>query len=254
MKRYLIFILFGVLGTGILGACAANRGLTVDERFWEDKGAKVGIVLASLPDPDVTIKTWSTTMSKRDQTHTMSRRYQQDFDKEPAILKDQRELWHYLNSHEVAGLSSATDIMGIRLEAHGYRPVRIEGQVDPEQLRDYTPETSGYADKDYRDIPGVRGLDLLIILNVKKYGSYCYYVDGLNIYTDVIVELAGEMVDLRTNRLMWRSPFMPGRLKRTVSCMCEDAGTYPQILEELGGALDESAARIADDFFSSAPK
>lgn len=192
-------------------------------------------------------------MSKRDQTHTMARRYQQDFDQEPAILKDQRELWLYLNSHEVV-LSSLADVMATRLEAHGYRPVRIEGQVDLEQLRDYTPETSGYADKDYRNIPGVQGLDLLIILNVQRYGTYCYYVDYLNIYTDVIVELAGEMVDLKTNRLLWRSPFMPGRLKRTVSCMCEDPGTYPRILEELESALGEATSRIVDDFFSSAPK
>ena len=254
MKRYLLFMLLGTLGIGILSACAADRGLMVDEPFWENRGARVGLVLASLPDPEVTVKTWSTTMSKRDVTHTMSRRYQQDFDKEPSVLRDQRELWHYLNSHEVAGLSSLVDVMAARLESQGYLPVRIKEQIDLEQLRDYTPETSGYADKDYRNIPGMQGLDLLVILNVQKYGAYCYYVDYLNTYTDVNVELAGEMVDLKTNRLMWRSPFMPGRIKRTVPCMCEDPGTYPQILEELGSAMSEAAARIADDFFSSAPK
>jgi hypothetical protein len=254
MKRYLIFVLFGLLGTAILNACAANRGVTVDAGFWDDKGAAVGIVLAFLPEPGVTVKIGSTTISRKERTLIMSRRYQQDFDQEPMILRDQRDLWHYLNSHEVEELSTIVDVMAERLEVQGYRLVRIKEQIDLKQVPDYVPETSGYAVKDYRKTPGVQGLDLLVILNVQRYGVYCYYLDSHNIYTDVNVELAGEMVDLKTNRLIWRSPFRDGRIKRTVSCKCEDPGSYPLIIEELGSALGEAAANVADDFFSSAPK
>ena len=108
--------------------------------------------------------------------------------------------------------------------------------------------------KDYRRIPGVEALDLLVILNVQRYGVYCYYLDSHNIFTDVNVELAGEMVDLKTNRLLWRSPFRPGRVKRASSCRCTDPGRYPVMADELGSALVEAAAGVADDFFSGASR
>jgi hypothetical protein len=254
MKRYLLFVLPGLLVTAILISCAANKGVPVDQQFWDDRGAAVGIARSSLPDPEVTIKLGSTTISRKERTYTMSRRYQQDFDQEPMFLRDQRDLWHYLNAQEGKQWSKIVDVMAQRLEAHGYRTVRIEEQIDLKQMPEYVPGESGYAGKDYRKIPGVQGLDLLVILNVQGYGVYCYYLDSHNIYTDVNVELAGWMVDLKTNRLVWRSPFRPGRIKRTVSCTCDDPGSYPQVIEELGSALGEAAGNVADDFFSGAPK
>jgi hypothetical protein len=254
MKGCLLFVLIAILSTIILSACAANKGITVDESFWNDRRTAIGIVFASLPEPEVTVKIGSTTMSRKERTLVMSRRYQQDFNREPMILRDQRDLWHYLDSHEVDEMTSIVDVLAERLEAQGFRPVRIKQQIDLEQVPDYVPETSGYGVRDFRKTSGVQGLDLLIILHVQRYGVYCYYLDYHNIYTDVNIELAGEMVDLKTNRLKWRSPFRPGWIKRTVPCKCEDPNSYPLIIEEIGGALVEAAGNVADDFFSSAPK
>ncbi len=254
MRKYLLLTVMGVLIVVSLSSCSANRAVTVDEGFWDDKGAAVGIVLCSLPEPEVTVKIGSTTVSRKERTYMMSRRYQQNLDHEPAIRRDQRELWHYLNTHEVKDWWASADVFAQRLEARGYRVVRIEEQIDLKQVPEYVPGTSGYAVKDYRKIPGVQDLDLLMVLNVQRYGAYCYYLDTYNIYTDVNVELSGEMVDLGTNRLLWRSPFRPGRVKRASSCRCAAPGSYHLMADELGSALGRAVLGVADDFFSGASR
>ena len=252
MKRYFLFLLLGLLGSLTLNACAANKAAPLDAGFWNDRQPVVGVALASLPEPDVTVKISSTTPFTRQKTLIMSHRYGQDFDEEPYILKDQRDLWNYLNSYEVKSLTGLKDIFTRGLTSRGFCIVTIDEDIDLKGLPRYTPPSSGHARKAYRGIPQADGLDLLIVLNVKRDGTCCGYLDDHNIYSDVTATLSGEMIDLRTNRLLWRSTYRTGRVTGSSSSRCDDPDTYPRIRGELGSALVEAAGEVANDFFSGA--
>ena len=254
MKRNLLLTGLGILIVISINACAANKAAPLDAGFWDDTQPVVGVALASPPKPEVTVKISSTTPFTRQKTLIMSRGYDQNFDEEPYILKDQRDLWHYLNSHEVKEMVKLKDIFTRGLTSRGFRVVAIDENIGLKELPRYTPPASGHAGKDYRGIPQADGLDLLIVLNVKRYGTYCGYLDDHNIYSDMLATLTGEMIDLKTNRILWRFTYRTGRETGSSSSRCDDPGTYPYILEELGTALVEAAGNVADDFFSGAPK
>jgi len=233
-----------------MGACAVNKAIPLDKGFWDDKLPVVGVAIASLPEPEVTVKIFSTTPFGRPKTLIMSSRYDQDFDEEPYILRDQRHLWHYLNSHEMKEVTELKDIFTQGLASRGFRVVTIDEKIDLKGIPRYTPSESGHARRDYRGIYRVQGLDLLIVLNVMRYGTYCGYLDGHNIFTDVTATITGEMVDLKTNRILWRSKYMAGRQQGSASTRCDDPGTYSQIIKDLGSAFVESAVNVSNDFFS----
>lgn len=237
-----------------MGACAVNKSVPLDQGFWDDNKPVVGVVLVSVPDPEVTVKISSTTPFGRQKTMVMSRRYDQDFDEEPSVLRDQRRLWHYLNSHEIKAFAGLKDIFAQGLDARGFRVVAIDEYIDLNLLPRFTPPASTHARKDYRGMSQAKGLDLLIVLNVQKYGTYCGYLDQRNISTGVTAAITGEMVDMRTNRLLWRRAHRAGWDCESASSGCDEPETYPQILKELGNALSEAAAGAADDFFSGAPQ
>lgn len=83
---------------------------------------------------------------------------------------------------------------------------------------------------------------------------FSYKIIGIPIFTDVMATLTGEMVEIRTNRILWRFTYRTGREAGSSLSRCDDQGAYPQIIEDLGSALAEAATNVADDFFSGASK
>lgn len=255
MKRVLHLLFLGMMAAGMSG-CASNREVSLHKDFWNNTGSVVGVVLASMPDPEVTVSISSSSPFGRQKTLIMSSRYNQDFDAMPYILKDQRKLWHYLKTHNVKGVSGIRS--GIReifiqgLASRGFRALSIDEDVNLKRLPRYTSPASGYAGKDYRGICRAKGVDFLVILDVNKYGVYCGYVDDRNIYTHVRASLTGEMVDMKTNRLLWRSTYRVSRDRGDSLLRCDRQETYQQIPVELGGAVTDAAVHLADDFFSGA--
>ena len=151
-------------------------------------------------------------------------------------------------------LSQARDLFVERLSAQGFSAVAIPESIDLEDLPDYKPETNGYAQKDFRGVLKGRGLDRLIVLQVRWNGVYCHYTGRTNDLTEAAVTPRGEMIDLATNRLLWRTSDKDGTIRKTIECSCESPADTACILEELNALFDDAAALLADDFFADVPK
>ncbi len=249
--QYAVLCLFVLAAQG---ACTIHKPVPLDEGFWHDTQPVVGVVLAAVPDPEVSVKIFSTTPFARSRTLIMSHRYDQDFDAEPSILTDQRRLWHYLSSHETGALAGLKDVFTQGLASRGFHAAEVEGSLDEDLLPRYTPPSSGYARNDYRALVQAGEFDLLIVLHIRKYGSYCGYLDQRNISTGIMAAVEAMMVDTATNRILWQNAHRISRQCRNASSGCDAPGTYGEILRELDSVLAQAAQILADDLFSGAPK
>ncbi|HNU75176.1 MAG TPA: hypothetical protein PKM95_10030, partial [Deltaproteobacteria bacterium] len=77
-------------------------------------------------------------------------------------------------------------------------------------------------------------------------GMHCHYIDYYHQgFTDAAARLQGQMIDLRTNRLLWRSPEVG--VRNSVPCKCNEPGDYPCIKASLHQAALEASSGLLED-------
>ena len=243
-----------ILSLWFLQGCASNKAMPVADEFWQDRGPAVGVAITTVPKPQVRLRTIysSGAMVPR----ILLGPDDGDLDNEELIITqaDQLQLERFLGESNIQGLSAARALFVQRLLAAGFPAVAIPENIDLEQVPDYMPESNGYAQKDYRGFLSARGLDRLIVLQVRWDGVYCHYTGRINNLTEAAVTLRGEMIDLTTNKLLWHSSDEQGTIRKSIECSCERPADTACILEELNGLFDDAAAVLADDFFANEQK
>ena len=179
-----------------------------------------------------------------------------DRDNEEHIMieADQLHLERVLRASDIHDLSQAQNLFVERLTAQGFSAVAIPESIDLEEIPGYKPETTGYAQKDFRTVLKGRGLDRLIVLQVRQSEVFCHYTGRTNDFTEAAVAVRGEMVDLATNRLLWSTSDKESTIRKTVACSCERPVDKDCIPDELNSLFDEAVDLLAADFFANAPE
>ncbi len=242
------------LSLWLLQGCASNEAMPVAGEFWQDRRPALGVALTTAPSPEVRLRTMYSSGMRT--PRILLGPIDGDRDNEELIMveADQMRLERFLRESDIQGLSAARDLFVQRLSAAGFSVARIQEDIDLEQVPDYEPQSKAYAKKDYRGVMPARGLDRIIVLQVRFSGVYCHYTGRTNDLTEAAVTVRGEMVDLKTNRLLWRSSDTEGTIRKSVACSCESPADKACILDELNGLFEDAADVLADDFFADAPE
>ncbi|MBN2297445.1 MAG: hypothetical protein JXM72_02565 [Deltaproteobacteria bacterium] len=237
-----------------LQGCASNTAMPVTDEFWQDPRPVVGVALTTVPKPQVRLRTMYSSGMRV--PRILFGPDEGDRDNEERIITeaDQMRLERLLRGGGVHDLSQAQNLFVQRLSAQEFSAVAIPKSIDLEDLPDYKPETNGYARRDFRGVLQGRGLDRLIVLQVRWNGVYCHYMGRTNDLTEAAVTVTGKMIDLATNRLLWRTSDKDGTIRKTIECTCESPADTESILEELNALFDDAADLLTADFFANAPE
>jgi len=238
----------------LLQGCAANMAVPVSGEFWQDRKPVVGVALSSVPSSEVTLRTMYSSGMILPRLLFGPDDGDRDNEEHIMIEADQLHLERVLSASEIQDLSQAQTLFVERLAAQGFSATMIPEPIDLKELPDYKPETNGYAHKDFREVLKGRGLDRLIVLQVRQSEVFCHYTGRTNDFTEVAVAVRGEMVDLATNRLLWSTLDNESTIRKTVACSCERPVDKDCIPDELNRLFDDAAAVLVADFFANAPK
>ncbi len=243
-----------VLCLWLLQGCASNTAMPVADEFWQNGRPALGVAITTVPRPEVRLRRIYSGEVRV--PRMLLRPHDEDRDAEDTTMieADQRRLERFLRESDLQGLTAARDLFVQRLSDAGFPVVAILQDIDPGQVPNYTPKSNGYALEDYRGIMQAKGLERLIVLQVRWNGVYCHYMRRSNNLTEAAVTVRGEMVDLTTNRLLWRSSTEVGTIRKAVACSCDRPSDKACVLEELNRLFEDAAATLADDFFANAPQ
>jgi len=238
----------------LLQGCATNIAVPVSGEFWQDRKPVVGVALSSVPSPEVTLRAMYSSGMILPRLLFGPDNGDRDNEEHIMIEADQLHLERVLRASDIQDLSQAQALFVERLSEQGFSAIAIPEPIDLDEVPDYKPETTGYALKDFRGVLKGRGLDRLIVLQVRQSEVFCHYTGRTNDFTEAAVAVRGEMVDLATNRLLWSTPDKESTIRKTVACSCERPVDKDCIPDELNRMFDDAAALLVADFFANAPK
>lgn len=242
------------LSLWLLQSCATNVAVPVSGEFWQDRKPVVGVALSTVPSPEVKLRTMYSSGMIMPRLLFGPDDGDRDNEEHIMIEADQLHLERVLRASDIQDLSTAQALFVERLTAQGFSATAIPESIDLEDVPDYKPETTGYAHKDFREVLKGRGLDRLIVLQVRQSEVFCHYTGRTNDFTEAAVAVRGEMVDLATNRLLWSTSDTESTIHKTVACSCERPVDKDCIPDELNRLFDDAAAALVADFFANAPK
>jgi len=179
-----------LLLAGLLTGCALQDNVSVNEEFWKNKSARVGVVVTKLPV-----------------AHSLKMGQQETFDasrNDPAAL----DLDKYLASLDLTGMNKVADGMVEYLNKRGYLAKRIPGYLDSQTLPRFGKTSGGrvvYAQEDYWVKKDKWGVEKVIILSVDVVGiARTYHANNPTGEPNGYAQVSGRIVNLATNQLEWK--------------------------------------------------
>ena len=246
MKRHviLVFVVILIFTSG----CASMRAVPLERSFWQDKGKRVGIAMALLPKPELDVQVTTTAM-------ILGRSFLQTDDHQfgdyAVIMHETDGLRKAFDNIEAECFDNVRRLFIQELGTQGFDAFRVDQPVDVQTLPRFNGGSDAlHACRDYRDVGTSAGADYLIVFDIRRYGAVCRYIDLNNYGVDVFVEPAAEMIDVSSNRVVWRTGAGYGSLSRLVDASCDRPDHIPIILDSLHDALDVAGQDLVKDFFS----
>jgi hypothetical protein len=116
--------------------------------------------------------------------------------------------------------------------------------------RETTDKAGPLEMRDFRKLGQARAADYLMVIELVNYGPYCHYVFAYNDHMSVDVDVRAELIDARTNRVLWRKVKTFNRL---VKASCSNQDHIPIITGALQTLLSDASLLLPYEFFSSNP-
>lgn len=238
-----------------LGGCASLEPRPLPDEFWSNTGKRVGIAFTDMPEAELSIQITTTSMFFSPHSHWPFEGISgmDDMNEHPLLLAETRPLRNSLEGYEPRSFTTVADLFVERLALNNFTGVRFD---EPIQLKDYPRfkrDGSMYASRDVRSLGQRSGVDYLVVIELRRYGVFCHYLDFYNHYTEAISWVKAEMIDCSTNELLWRARSPVGGVREDASGMCGRTSDIPTILDALDAVLGMSASIIMEDFFRAQP-
>ncbi|HUT72305.1 MAG TPA: hypothetical protein VMW89_16665 [Desulfatiglandales bacterium] len=140
-----------------------------------------------------------------------------------------------------------------KLQAAGFTVVKLGDKVNLKHLPKGKLSSSEYPQHDYRPVGQRAGVDRLIVLQLTGFGTACLFMGTYPQGTQVKIQVRGEMIDVKTNKLLWRTEFAKGSFSRAVEGKCTDPADFPTIVEAVKQDVDKAVRFLYEDFFGERP-
>ena len=241
MKNRIAVVFLVLLGTLMVGSCATTKSLTVSPAFWKQKDKAIGIALVQFPRGSV--QNFGSSMGN----------LAQQLKDEARMASATAALESQLRRTYPGNFARVQDLFAEKLQATGFKVVKIGDKVNLKHLPKGKLSSSEYPQHDYRPVGQRAGVDRLIVLQLTGFGTACLFTGTYPQGTQVKVQVRGEMIDVETDKLFWRTEFAKGSFSRAVEGKCTDPADFPTIHEAVKQDVDKAVRFLYEDFFGERP-
>jgi hypothetical protein len=189
MKRFIMLL------TGcafVLSGCAPvpYKPIALDETFWQQRQGTIGI--AAEPVPEST-------------AHMLGNQGLLDI----AINQgNAKKLIERLKTADTQRMKEIPGNLARQLEARGFKVKRLSADFDPKKFPENKPATNPekFANRDYSKLVTTEEIDRLLLVTVARVGTARGYNGFIPLGPPrASVVITGQIVDLKTNKLLWYS-------------------------------------------------
>jgi len=246
-----LFIVMLPLVAVFLGACASFEPVPLDPQFWQQqKEKKVAVALMAYPPAETIVN----------EKHVYGGKLQAPIrEHEPVRFAEATRLLHAAQAQDAGGFSPVQDLFVEGLTDKGFIAFKVDQPIDEDKIPKFKGiHASGtYENRDYREFGRDLAADYLILIELVSYGPACHYIDINSDYTEVRAHAQAELLDVKTNHILWRTGWSQGNFIKPLDASCSRSDQIPIIMEALKNLLGDAASFLSHDFFShsqDAPK
>jgi len=242
----------------ISAGCATTESIPLDQKFWQEKGRRVGVALGEFPHADVYVYSPPTPpMTSHNNFRPFDGTFMAypEYTEQPLRIAETTPLRNAARELTGKEFEKVQDIFLKDLAKKGFIAFKVDSRIEMNSLPKFKGSSNNgvYASKDFRGFGKSTNADYLVIVWLKRYGAICRYTDVYNYETDIYADVKAEMVETATNRLLWRTGGSQGNFTKELKASCAQSDGIPVILNELGALLTTAAEKTAAEFFVQAP-
>jgi hypothetical protein len=206
--------------------------LVVKPEFWQSRSANVAVALTPHPTGGA---------------HKVGAQGLLDLAINHAMAAD---LQSHLAKFDLASFEDVRDGFVQELTKRGMQARPLAGFVNTEEY----PKFSGDPTLDTfpQDLSALKkqGIDVLVLLSVRRFGTIRSYFGFIPTgEPKALFEVEGQMVDLRTNRLTWRTRITEEDASVASTSPWDEPPDYPNLTAALRNAIENGKRFLLKDFF-----
>lgn len=250
MKTRVVFISLAFL---FLSGCSVHRSVNLDPQFWNEQGKRVGVALFVLPHAETTEGVTPAyvygNISVLAQGQPL---WNGDMAYEPLRLADMKPLQQAAQKEDPEVFYRIQDLFVEGFRERGFDAFKIDQPIVKKDIpNEEAEDKAGPLDgRDFRNIGKFQAADYLMVIELVSFGPYCHYIYAYNDHMSVDALVRAELIDARTNRVLWREI---RSFNRPVKASCSNQDHIPIITRALRTLLSDAALLIPHYFFSSNP-
>ncbi len=247
-------IVLGILIPVLLcpGGCSSVRPIPLDPHFWQQQGKKIGVVLLTPPPAETTRLAPQTGAFNPSAPFALNNEpWLEDMAAEPLRLAEMKPLQKAVLKLDAREFYLVQDLFVNGLRRRGFSAFKVEQPVVESLLPRFGGWDMGrsYEETDFRGLGKSFGADYLVVVHLVRYGPYCHYVHAYNDRMAVEAQVHAELIDAKTNRILWRTGGKRYDFSSPVNASCGNEEDIPVISEALRDLLGNAAQTLSRDFF-----
>ena len=243
MNPRLLMIILPLVAV-FLGACASLEPVPLDPQFWQQQtGKKVEVALMAYPPAETIVN----------EKHVYGGRLQAPIrEPKPVRFTEAMRLLYAAQAQDAGEFSSIQDLFVEGLKNNGFIASKVDQPIDQDKI----PKFKGihafgtYEERDYREFGKDASADYLMLIELVSYGPACHYIDINSDYTEVRAHAQAELLDVKTNQVLWRTGWSQGDFNKSVDASCSRPEQIPIIMDALKNLLGDAASSLSHDFFT----
>lgn len=242
MKNFVAPIVLLLIVIYILSSCATPKQVRISPVFWQQRDQTIGCAIAEHPKCNFLFEGGGGILDNL------------------IIYALNTDLIDHMKTIDPSNFYKGQDLFVEKLKADGFNVISVEDKINLKELPKSNMDISEYPERDYRSVGQEIGVDRLIVLTLLFCGAKRRYYGPSPMGEPMgTAEVQGEMVNVKTNKLLWRTEKIPyegnSNAKIKVKALGEwkEPPKYPNLTRAAITAIDKAVIYLYKDFFGKVP-
>ena len=252
MKNRVIIGLLILLAFYIVG-CASLEPIPLNPQFWHQQGKRVGVVLAAYPPGETIVNVDTINGFAGARQFIYGGMLQSpNHDYEPMRYAEVRPLREAVEKLNAGEFSKVQELFVESLKEKGFDAFKVERAIVEKDLPHFKDGMGNgrYENRDFRKLGESSGADYIIVIKLGSYGPSCHFIDFYNDYVEVRAQAQAELIDVKTNVILWKTGYSEGDFRKPVDATTYRPDQIPIIIDAQKKLLSDAAVSLYKDFFS----
>lgn len=223
------------IGAALLASACAPSRITVKPEFWQDRQARIGVALTPRPDAGA---------------HKVGAQGLLDMAINAGMASD---LKAHLQTLSIADFVAVRDRFAQELARRGMNVVVLPDLVDPTKFPEWgeePPKVENLYERNLASLRAEQKLDAIVLLQVRRYGTIRSYYGFIPLSAPAgFFEAKGQMVDLRTNALLWQTQMTEQQASVPAEGDWDQPPSYPNLTAALRTAIGKGSEFLWKEYF-----